>query len=103
MAAAAMIYLETLSHTSNNASASTAHAEVRKFIRKNRAVLSADAQTWGGAGFALLNVGDYTRCVKWMGDWRERSDTDRGCYGIFRLHCARWGATQRRMQSTATR
>lgn len=43
------------------------------FMRKYRAALHADIDTWALGGFALRNADLNKKCAHWLRDWRERA------------------------------
>lgn len=58
-------YLEVLGEHENT-------GELRRFVRRERAVLRTDAQSWGTVGYAFFKVRRYGNVIAWLDDWRQR-------------------------------
>ncbi len=58
-------YLDDLAKTRDK-------ARLRRFLRRMRAWLAADTDTWGTVGYALLETGLTDRARRWLSDWRGR-------------------------------
>jgi cellulose synthase operon protein C len=46
---------------------------VTRFVNTNREWLRKDDLLWGGAGYALTTIRDWSRAAAWMSDWKTRS------------------------------
>jgi predicted Zn-dependent protease len=46
---------------------------LRLFVRRHRAALAADADTWGSVGYALSTAREHRRAVAWLAGWRARA------------------------------
>jgi tetratricopeptide (TPR) repeat protein len=44
-----------------------------RFVRRHRAALAADADTWASVGYALSSAGRHRRAAAWLAGWRARS------------------------------
>lgn len=47
---------------------------LRRYVRRERAVLRADAQSWGTVGYAFVTLQQYSPGLVWMADWSQRPD-----------------------------
>jgi tetratricopeptide (TPR) repeat protein len=65
---ARVAYIEALGETKRV-------GRLRRYIRRERATLCADLQTWGTVGYALLKIDKHADAVKWLSDWKQRPGT----------------------------
>lgn len=47
---------------------------LRRFVRRNRHWLRESTYGWGAVGFGWTSLHDWKNAVRWLSDWRERSD-----------------------------
>jgi hypothetical protein len=73
---------------------------LRAFVRKHRAKLHADTQSWAAVASAMRDLSQEKQVIRWMADWRSRDDLQaRMLFPLVLSHLA--GRSERRAAEVA--